>query len=171
MCPLPNIRWNVGEVTLASRCKKDEITITEFKAPALNRRERHLYGPVQPLKSKDFLKSIVFSVRIRCFSVDRRAKQRNIYAFLYLVWTGSKFAVTFSNSSFMVAGTRRLILPYFSSSLITLEGGVRRWLRDILFDKYYAKCGNTLCAVCGLAKALITLRSSNVRKWGPECFG
>ena len=27
-----------------------------------------------------------------------------------------------------------------------------------MFDKYYAKCGNTSCAVCGLAKALITLR-------------
>src|SRR4029434_7663169 len=62
--------------------------------PALNRRERHLYGPGKPLKSKDFLKSIVFSVGIQRFSVDRRAKQRNIYAFLYLVWTGSKFVVT-----------------------------------------------------------------------------
>ena len=28
-----------------------------------------------------------------------------------------------------------------------------------LFDKYYVKCGNTSCAVCGLAKVLITHRS------------
>ena len=84
-----------------------------------------------------FFKSIVFSVGIRRFSVDGRAKQRNMYAFLYLpglVCTGSKFAVTSgtkssnsnSSSSSMGAGTRRPILPSFSGALITLEGGVRR---------------------------------------------
>ena len=98
-----------------------------------------------------FLKSIVFSVGIHRFSVDGRAKRRNIYAFLYLpglVWTGPKFAVTLwtkssnskSNSSSMVAVTRRPILPSFRGGLITLEGGVRCWF---LFDKYYGKCGNT----------------------------
>src|SRR4029434_1968985 len=87
-CPLSNIRWNVGEVTLASRCKKDEITITEFKAPALNRRERHLYGPVQPLKSKDFFEKHRFQCREYAVLVWTEGE---IFMRFY-IWTGSKFA-------------------------------------------------------------------------------
>ena len=60
----------------------------------------------------------------------------------------------------MVGGTRRPIFPSFSGGLITLEGGVGAdYATRFLFDKYYVKCGNTLCAICGLAKAPITLRS------------
>ena len=37
-----------------------------------------------------------------------------------------------------------------------------------MFDKYYAKCVNTLCAVCGLAKALITLCSQMLVNEAPR---
>src|SRR4029434_5650488 len=101
-------------------------------------------SPIKPIKD-----SLEFKV-ITTFSVDGRAKWRNIYEFLYLpglvccnlVSSNSNF-----NSSSMVEGTRRLFLPYFSCALNNTNG------RRFLFDKYYAKCRNTSCAVCGLAKA------------------
>src|SRR4029434_4595002 len=70
-------------------------------------------------------------------------------------------------------------LPYESGSLICVrilcvcwttsskmvngsDCGWPEYAMRFLFDKCYAKCGNTLCSVCGYAAL------ANVRKWDPE---